>query len=240
MTHWAMPPVTICSAKLRPGFPAVCAPKTRLPGLGGDEFTVLLPDVPTPAYAASVAQMLLRSLHRPIVLQTEEVHVGVSVGIAAFPHDGGDAEMLLKHADIAMYEAKTQGGYQAYSQAMNANGYQKLKEEAALRRAIEMGDLSLCYQPTVDLTTGEVVSVEALARWRDPERGMVPPSHFIHLAEQADLIVPLGEWVLKQACREAARWRSEGHPHLRVAVNLSARQLIAAPTRGFCPTNACG
>lgn len=206
-------------------FTGCLRPEDTLARLGGDEFTVLLPEVPTANYATSVAQMLIRTLHRPILLGTQEFHVGASIGIATYPRDGMDAATLLKHADIAMYKAKEEGGYQAYSNRMNADGYQRLIEEGDLRRAVEKGDLSLCYQPQIETATGRIVGVEALARWRHPERGMIPPAHFIALAEKADLIIPLGEWVLRRACRDAARWRAAGHSDIRVAVNLSARQI---------------
>ncbi|MDX1935103.1 MAG: EAL domain-containing protein [Capsulimonadales bacterium] len=206
-------------------FSGCLRPEDTLARLGGDEFIVLLPEVPTPNYAANVAQMLLRTLHRPIMIGTQEFHVGASVGIATYPRDGTDAATLLKHADIAMYKAKEEGGYQAYSHRMNADGYQRLIEEGDLRRAVERGDLSLVYQPQIETQTGCIVGVEALARWRHPERGMIPPAHFIALAEQADLIIPLGDLVLRRACRDAARWRDAGFPDVRVAVNLSARQI---------------
>ena len=199
--------------------------------LGGDEFTVLLPNVPNASYAAGVSQMLLRTLRRPLLLGNQELYLGASIGISTFPRDGEDASTLLKHADIAMYQAKERGGYQSYSRHMNADGYQLLIEEGELRRAIEREELSLLYQPVVNLATGAVNSVEALARWKHPERGQVPPAHFISLAEQSDLIVPLGELVLRLACADAAFWRRNGHPDLRVAVNLSARQL-ARPRLG--------
>lgn len=206
-------------------FSGCLRPEDTLARFAGDEFTVLLPDIPGATYASSVAQMLVRTLRRPILLGSQELHVGASIGIAMYPRDGRDAQTLIKHADIAMYEAKARGGFQAYSRRMNADNYQRLLEESELRHAIEKEELSLSYQPQVDLETGEIVGVEALARWRHPERGMVPPAHFIEVAEQADLIVPLGEWVLRRACRDAAEWRREGNPDLRVAVNLSARQL---------------
>jgi diguanylate cyclase (GGDEF)-like protein len=206
-------------------FSGCLRPEDTLARLGGDEFTVLLPDVPTPGYAASVSQMMLRTLRRPVLLGTQELHVGASIGVSMYPRDGQDAQTLLKHADIAMYQAKAKGGYQSYSPRMNADSYQRLIEEGELRRAIEREELTLCYQPQVDLATGEVRAVEALARWRHPDRGPVPPAHFIQIAEQADLIVPLGELILRGACRDAAALRAEGWRDLRVAVNVSARQL---------------
>jgi diguanylate cyclase (GGDEF)-like protein len=206
-------------------FSGCLRPEDTLARFAGDEFTVLLPDIPSATYAANVAQMLVRTLRRPVIIGTQEVHVGASIGIALHPRDGQDAQTLLKHADIAMYQAKAKGGFQAYSRSMNSDGYQRLLEESALRHAIEQEELSVCYQPLVDLESGGIVGIEALARWRHPERGPIPPAHFIELAEQADLIVPLGEWVLRRACRDVAALRQEGNPDLRVAVNLSARQL---------------
>jgi len=212
-------------------FAGCLRPEDTLARMGGDEFTVLLPDIPGTDYAVGVAQMLLRALRRPIILHSQELHVGASIGIRVFPQPDApneptpDAHTFLKHADIAMYRAKAEGGYQVYSSAMDAGGYQRLIEEGELRRAIDNNELMLYYQPQVCIETGRVLAVEALARWRHPERGMIPPSHFIALAEQADLIVPLGEWVLRQACKDAVRWRNEGFPDLRVAVNLSARQV---------------
>ena len=206
-------------------FSGCLRPEDTLARLGGDEFTVLLTDVPSTSYAASVSQMLLRTLRRPVVLGSQELHVGASIGISTYPRDGEDVQTLLKHADIAMYQAKEKGGYQAYSRRMNADGYQRLMEEGELRRAIERDELSVLYQPLLNATSGEVQSLETLARWKHPERGQVPPAHFISLAEQADLIVALGEWVLRRACRDVSEWRQAGMADLRVAVNLSARQL---------------
>ena len=152
--------------------------------------------------------------------------IKASVGIAMFPRDGTTPEALIKNADIAMYQAKAKGGYQAYDPQMNADNYQRLIEEAELRRAIERDELSLQYQPLIEMATGTVVSLEALCRWRHPERGPVPPAHFIQVAEQAGLIVELGEWVLRRACVDAVGWRKDGFTDLRVSVNLSARHIV--------------
>ncbi|MES2463925.1 MAG: EAL domain-containing protein [Armatimonadota bacterium] len=217
-------------------FSCCLRPEDTLARLGGDEFTVLLPDVPNSSYAAGVSQMLLQALRRPFMLADQELYLGASIGISSYPRDGGDASTLLKNADIAMYQAKEKGGYQAYSRRMNADGYQRLIEEGELRRAIEREELFVLYQPVVNLTTGAVMGVEALARWKHPERGLVPPAHFIALAEQSDLIVPLGEFVLRRACADAAFWRRNGQPDLRVAVNLSARQLARPHLGEFVET----
>lgn len=207
-------------------FTGALRPEDTLARIGGDEFTVLLPDLPTANYAAIVSQMLQRTLVRPISIQNQEFTVGASIGIAVSPRDGDDAATLLKHADIAMYQAKAKGGYQSYEPQMNADNYQRLIEESELRRAIERDELSLHYQPLIEMATGRVVAVEALCRWRHPERGPVPPAHFIQVAEQADLIVELGEWVLRRACMDAVTWQKEGHTDLRVSVNLSARHIV--------------
>jgi diguanylate cyclase (GGDEF)-like protein len=209
-------------------FASCLRPDDMLARMGGDEFTVLLPHIAGGMYAANVAQMLIQALRRPILLQGQEYQVGASIGIATFPQDGRDTHTLLKNADIAMYQAKETGGFRHYSQEMNADGHRRLLQEGELRRAIERDELLLQYQPLVELSTGKVVGVEALARWRHPEWGQVPPAHFVELAEQADLIVPLGEWVLHRACLDAAQWR-QVCPHLRVSVNLAARQ-IAHPS----------
>ena len=202
------------------------SPGDFLARLGGDEFTVLLPNLTDPDYAENVARTLIQAVARPIQIRNEEVQVGASVGISMFPRDGEDAGTLLKNADIAMYQAKANGGYQAYSQTMNADGYQRLLTETALRHAIEREEILVAYQPQYNLATGELHAVEALARWRHPERGPIPPSHFIAVAEQADLIIPLGLAVLRRVCRDAAMRRSEGLPMIRVAMNLSGRQLM--------------
>ena len=207
-------------------FTGALRPEDTLARIGGDEFTVLIPDLPTANYAAIVSQMLQRTLVRPVSLQNQEFTVGASIGIATSPRDGDDAATLLKHADIAMYQAKAKGGYQSYEPMMNADSYQRLIEEAELRRAIEREELSLQYQPMIEMATGTVVAVEALCRWRHPERGTVPPAHFIQVAEQAGMIVELGEWVLRRACIDAATWRGKGFDGLRVSVNLSARHIV--------------
>ena len=157
----------------------------------------------------------------------QEIFVNASIGIAIYPDDGEDLETLLMHADTAMYKAKEQGGssYQAYSRAMNASALQRLTLENALRRAIEREEFELHYQPVVDARTGAVVGAEALVRWRHPELGLLLPSEFIALAEENGLIVPLGEWVLEQACGQNRAWQDAGLPPIRVVVNLSSRQL---------------
>jgi len=194
---------------------------------GGDEFVVLLEDLPPEGYVATVAAHLLEALAVPMRIQNQEFGVTASIGIATYPQDGRDAQTLQKNADIAMYRAKDQGrnGYCLYAPQGNTNSLERLTMEAQLRRALARDELELHYQSKQDIATGGVTGMEALLRWKHPELGMVSPAQFIPLAEESGLIVPIGEWVLQTACSQAALLRSrEGLPTLRVAVNLSARQ----------------
>ena len=195
--------------------------------LGGDEFTVIIPGLTRPEDAAKLARRILSSLAHPIRVAGQEIFVNASIGIAIYPDDGEDLETLLMHADTAMYKAKEQGGssYQAYSRAMNASALQRLTLENALRRALEREEFELHYQPIVDGRTGVPTGAEALVRWRHPELGLLLPSEFIPLAEENGLIVPLGEWVLRQACAQNRAWQDAGLTPIRVVVNLSSRQL---------------
>jgi diguanylate cyclase (GGDEF)-like protein len=195
--------------------------------LGGDEFTVIIPGLTHPEDAAKLARRILSSLAHPIRVAGQEIFVNASIGIAIYPDDGEDIETLLMHADTAMYKAKEQGGssYQAYSRAMNASALQRLTLENALRRALEREEFELHYQPIVDGRTGVPTGAEALVRWRHPELGLLLPSEFIPLAEENGLIVPLGEWVLRQACAQNRAWQNVGLTPIRVVVNLSSRQL---------------
>ncbi|MDX1656185.1 MAG: EAL domain-containing protein, partial [Candidatus Competibacteraceae bacterium] len=194
--------------------------------LGGDEFTVLLNHLNQIEDAGGVAQRILDALAAPMALSGHEVVVTPSIGISVFPYDGQDADMLLKHADTAMYDAKRSGKnrYRFFDQSMNDAAYRRLTLENHLRRALERNELFLNFQPQADLWNGPVVGVEALLRWHNQELGMVSPAEFIPLAEETGLIIPIGEWVLRQACHQARAWQQEGLPAIRVAVNLSARQ----------------
>jgi diguanylate cyclase (GGDEF)-like protein len=195
--------------------------------LGGDEFTVVLSDLTDPQESVRVARRLLESLRCPIRLGTQEVFVTASVGIAIYPFDGTDTEELLKSADVAMYHAKEQGRntYQMYSASMNAEAMTRLQLEQQLRRAVEAREFTVWYQPIVDLDTRRPVGAEALVRWEHPERGMVSPAEFISLCEESGLIVPLGEWILREVCTQAKAWEVAGLGPVRMSVNLSARQL---------------
>jgi len=194
--------------------------------LGGDEFTVILEDIHGEAEVRAIAQKLMRAFAEPIAANGQDLFVTLSIGIALYPRDGDDAENLLRHADTAMYQAKSEGrdGFQFYAPTMSAAASERLTLEGRLRQALERGEFMLHYQPVVRLDTGEIASVEALLRWRHPEEGLVSPARFVGVAEQTGLIVPIGEWVLREACAQAARWQAEGLRPLRVAVNLSARQ----------------
>jgi diguanylate cyclase (GGDEF)-like protein len=207
--------------------PASAALDPEVARLGGDEFTVLMPGLSDPEDAAKLARRILSSLAHPFRLSGREIFVNASIGIAIFPYDGKDLEMLLMHADTAMYKAKELGGgsYQAYSRAMNASALQRLTLEQALRRALEREEFELHYQPIVEARNGRPVAAEGLVRWRHPELGLLLPSEFVPLAEENGLIVPLGEWVIQRACRQNRAWQTQGLPPLRVVVNLSSRQL---------------
>jgi diguanylate cyclase (GGDEF)-like protein len=207
--------------------PASAALDPEVARLGGDEFTVLMPGLTDPEDAAKLARRILSSLAHPFRLSGREIFVNASIGIAIFPYDGEDLEMLLMHADTAMYKAKEQGGgsYQAYSRAMNASALKRLTLEQSLRRALEREEFEVHYQPIVEARNGRPLAAEALVRWRHPELGLLLPSEFVPLAEENGLIVPLGEWVIQRACRQNREWQAQGLPPVRVVANLSSRQL---------------
>ncbi|MGB3308221.1 MAG: EAL domain-containing protein [Nodosilinea sp.] len=194
---------------------------------GGDEFTLILPNLASPADAAKVAQRIADQLTAPFLLQNHELHVTASLGIALFPQDGQDMTTLLQNADAAMYRAKQQGrnNYQFYTQSLSTEAAQRLKLETFLHHALDRDELVIYYQPQVNVTTGEVVQMEALLRWQHPTLGLVPPYRFIPLAEENGLIVPIGEWVMRTACAQVMAWHRAGLPLVNLAVNLSARQL---------------
>ncbi len=191
--------------------------------LGGDEFTLLLADLAHPEDAAKVAQRLLDAIARPIMLDGQEITVSASIGIALFPEDGSDIDVLSKNAEVAMYSAKDLGrnAYQYYSRTMNASALRRLSLEAQLRRAIERNEFRLFYQPKVNAATGELIGAEALLRWLHPDLGMVSPVEFIPIAEETGLILPIGEWVTAEACRQIGEWKRDGCAVLPVAVNLA-------------------
>jgi len=194
--------------------------------LGGDEFTVFLCDLRQPGDAGIVAQRLLHALAEPIAFGGHEVTISASIGIASYPQDGGTADELLKAADMAMYFAKREGrnGYQFYTEAMNADALKRMTMENYLRRALERGELSLHYQPQLDIATREVVGAEALLRWNSQELGPVSPAELIPIAEESGLILSIGDWVLRTACAQCRAWQDEGIALRRIGVNVSVRQ----------------
>ncbi|WP_439134364.1 putative bifunctional diguanylate cyclase/phosphodiesterase [Pseudomaricurvus sp.] len=195
--------------------------------LGGDEFVLVLEGVHSEEDIACVARKVLASVARPINVMKHEISTSASIGISVFPQDGDEADSLLKHADIAMYKAKEAGkdNFKFYADGMSASAVNFLLLENDLRRAIDTDQLLLHYQPQFDLQTGSLLGMEALVRWEHPERGLVSPAHFIPLAEETDLIVLLGDWVLRAACQQQKIWLREGKYCQKVSVNLSPRQL---------------
>jgi diguanylate cyclase (GGDEF)-like protein/PAS domain S-box-containing protein len=193
--------------------------------LGGDEFMIVLPNLDDAHGAAAAAQKIRESLAQPTQLNGQEVFVSASIGVSLFPTDAADAEGLLRTADAAMYSAKRHGGdnYQFYTADLNEQLQQRLAIEQGLRTAEQRDELRLLYQPKIDLVSGRIIGVEALLRWEHPGLGPVSPERFIPIAEETGLIIPLGEWVLRTACKQIRMWRDAGID-LPVAVNLSACQ----------------
>ncbi|MGR9108069.1 MAG: bifunctional diguanylate cyclase/phosphodiesterase [Gammaproteobacteria bacterium] len=195
--------------------------------IGGDEFVILLPKLVIPREVIQVANKLLAALSIPFNVLGHTLHVTTSVGVSLFPQDGLDADTLLKHADVALYQAKDRGGakYQLFDSVMNAVAERRLLLENCLRMALLRNEFLLYYQPRVDLGSGVITGVEALIRWRHPERGLLLPDEFIRVAEEIGMIREIGQWVLHAACCQARAWTKQGLPPLRIAVNVSARQL---------------
>ncbi|MEO5356863.1 MAG: EAL domain-containing protein [Nitrospirae bacterium YQR-1] len=194
--------------------------------VGGDEFVIILPFIKKTQDAALVAEKIIESISEPYYLDGHECFVGASIGISIYPTDGDDIDTLLKNSDIAMYQAKEKGrnNYQFFNSEMNTKALRRLKLENNLRKALERDEFVLYYQPKINLSTGKVCAVEALIRWVNPQYGLISPLEFIPLAEETGLIIPIGEWVLRTACRESVQWQRAGGVALVMAVNLSARQ----------------
>ena len=196
--------------------------------LGGDEFTVLLTEVRAPLSVTVVARRIQEAISSPFMLAGHEVYVTPSIGIAMFPNDGTDVDEILKNADTAMYHAKSLGknNFQFYSEDMNNRATNRLKLEGDLRRAMEREELQLVYQPQIDIASGRIIAAEALLRWTHPELGNIPPFEFIPLAEETGMIIGIGEWVLKEACRQNKAWLDAGIGPIKVAINLSPVQFL--------------
>jgi diguanylate cyclase (GGDEF)-like protein/PAS domain S-box-containing protein len=195
--------------------------------LGGDEFVIVLSEVKHAEDAAICADKILNSLRVPSVIDGQEIHISSSIGIAIFPCDGAEVEVLLKNADSAMYEAKGLGrdNFQFYRQELNSGANERQLLETGLRHAVARRELELHYQPIMNLATGVYSGVEALLRWHHTTRGLLLPSEFMGIAEESRLIVPIGRWVLREACRQAGSWQRPGEMALRLCVNVSAVEL---------------
>ena len=193
---------------------------------GGDEFVVLLSEVERSHDAAIKAIKMLEAVSKPHPIDNHDLHVTASIGVSVYPDDGQNAEILIKNADTAMYQAKENGrqGYQFFKPAMNVRAVQRQSIEESLRRALERKEFELHYQPKVNLRSGEISGAEALLRWRHPLRGLVPPGEFIPVTEDCGLILPIGNWVLREACKQARVWLDAGLPLGTMAVNVSAAE----------------
>jgi diguanylate cyclase (GGDEF)-like protein len=191
---------------------------------GGDEFVVLCAELERAEDAAVSAAKIMTAVAAALHIAGHEIHVTGSVGVSIYPDDGDDGDALIRHADTAMYQAKADGGngYRFFKLDMNARAVERQFVEEGLRRALERHEFVLHYQPKVNLESGVVIGAEALIRWRHPDRGLVPPAQFVSIAEECGLIVPIGQWVLREACRQNRAWQDAGLPRLPVSVNLSA------------------
>jgi diguanylate cyclase (GGDEF)-like protein/PAS domain S-box-containing protein len=218
---------TALSASLREG--------DTLARLGGDEFIVLLENVDGERGASHVAGKLVSMFEQPFVVSQYELFVTCSVGVSLYPHDALDLNMLIRNADAAMYQAKARGrnNFQFYLPSMTGDGLERLRIETLLRRSIDKNEIFLHYQPQVDIGTGQLIGVEALVRWQNPELGLVPPVRFIPLAEDTGFISQLGKWVLAEACRQMVRWQDAGLVVPKIAVNLSVRQFERGSIAGM-------
>ena len=191
---------------------------------GGDEFVILLPEITHREDVAISAQKILATLRAPHCVNEYALQITASIGLCTYPEDGGDAEALIKNADTAMYQAKAQGSdsYQFFERSMNVRAVQRQSLEASLRHAVERKEFVLYYQPKVNLKTGRISGAEALIRWMHPELGLVLPLTFVPIAEDCGLIVPIGEWVMREACKQARKWIEAGFQAIPVAVNISS------------------
>jgi len=193
---------------------------------GGDEFVILLSEIEQVQDAARVADKLLLAFANPALVDGHELHVSLSMGISVYPDDGLSAEAVLQNADTAMYYAKANGrnNYQFFRTDMNSRAVQRLFVKSSLRRALKLGEFLLYYQPQIDLVSGAMTGAEALIRWQDPQLGIILPAQFVPVAEESGLIVPIGRWVLREACRQVRKWQDAGLATVPVSVNISAAE----------------
>ncbi len=196
---------------------------------GGDEFTIIIQMIDSANSAVQVAEKIIDTLTAPFLLNGNKAYIGASIGISLAPHDSNDPTVLLRNADIAMYQAKSAGRNQYYffTEAINTAAQARMNMELDLRRAIERDEFNISYQPIIELYSGQVSGLEALLRWHHPEHGWISPDNFIPLAEETGLINPIGKWVLETACRQGQKWLEEGMPPLVISVNLSSRQMMS-------------
>jgi diguanylate cyclase (GGDEF)-like protein/PAS domain S-box-containing protein len=195
--------------------------------IGGDEFTIILPKLHNNESAALIAQKIIDSVSEPVQLENDTLHVGASIGISIYPQDGKNVEMLSKHADIAMYHVKESGrnGYQYFDHAIFEKSQKRLDLGEALRYALEQNQFELYYQPKINIKSGNITGAEALIRWNDPKKGLIPPFKFIPVAESSGLIIPMGEWITRQACKQLKQWSHNSiTAKYRLAINLSPLQ----------------
>jgi len=192
--------------------------------LGGDEFVILLSEVAHAGDAGVKAGKILSALSAPFEMDQITLRITGSIGVSTYPEDGQSAELLIRNADLAMYQAKEKGrsNYQFFEKGMNVRAVERQSIEGDLRFALERNELVMHYQPKIDLKTGEITGVEALVRWRHPERGLVGPLQFISVAEDCGLMLPIGKWVLRESCRQARAWQDAGLPAIEMAVNVSS------------------
>jgi diguanylate cyclase (GGDEF)-like protein len=197
--------------------------------IGGDEFVILLSQVGHPEDAVFIARKILSSLAAPYLIDQKQLQINASIGVSTYPDDGADSEALIHRADTAMYEAKKLGrnNCQFFRAEMQVRVLEWQSLEGSLRSALERREFTLVYQPKINLSTGEISGVEALLRWNHPDRGLIQPLKFVPIAEESGLIVPIGQWVLLEACRQARTWMEPGLPPIRIAVNVSALQFAA-------------
>jgi len=197
---------------------------------GGDEFIILLTNIAHVDEVTTFVKGIPMLLSEPFTYDSQELHITASVGVSLYPSHGTDADTLIKNADIAMFRAKDEGGntYKLYRPEANLHSKERLSQEIGLRKSIERDEIQVYYQPLIDLNSGRMIGAESLARWKQPQSEMIPPSTFIPLAEEIGMILPIGNYVLQQACQQIKRWDEMGYPHLSVSVNISYYQFQQA------------